>query len=463
MTPLVLALDLGTTNLKAGLFDREGRMRSLQRVAWPWRREDRRCEMPPDTFWALLHRAIAAALAEAKAVDRDIQAVSYATQANTFLLVDSQTKPITPILCWQDDRAGGQTEALAELCGLDRFAAISGMGVAIGTELAPVKVDWIRRNQPEVWSRVDGFLTISDYLVWGLTGRRVGDCGSAALLGLLDARRGQWRPEALAAVGLSAEQMVRLVRPTELLGTIDSNLPADLPLPVGIPLVAGSMDHHVAALGAGVEVLGECSASTGTAVACAAPSDRYEPSADVCVAPGLGSGYFNMTFSANGTAVLDWYHRTYAPDASLAGLLDAASAVPPGCDGLRAAPCAHLHDGLGSFEGREPRFGDGHYVRAILESVARSQAHCLDALPTSRSIRHVLATGGGAQSDLWMGLQASAFGRPFVRPNCPEPASRGAAMLAAVAIGWYNTLSGVCAAWARLERLFAAGKPPQPT
>lgn len=453
MSSLVLGIDLGTTYFKFGLFDPTGTLRGLGRVATSAQVDTAgRCEMSADDFWKHLERGLAEALAQAEARVEEIVAVSYATQANTFLLLDADLKPLTPILFWPDRRAmeaGSDIERLGELPG---FASTSGVGGNLSPLLAAAKIKWFQRHEAKLWERTRHVMTISDYLTWGLTGQLVGDSGSAALLCLLDARHGTWWPTALEVCELPTERMSRLLAPETLVGPVVGKAAAALGLSPAASFSVGSMDHHVAAMGAGVGPLGDCSESTGTVVACAAPVSAYVPAKNVCLAPGLGAGYYAMTFDDNGAAALDWYRRTYTPQMSFEELVQLAAEVPPGAEGLQALPCPHHCPGLEGFTGRRSEQGPGHYVRAILESVTESLAGCVAALPSDQPIRRILATGGGAKSDLWLQIKADRLGTTFVRPNCLEPACRGAAMIAAAATGWFERPAEACAQWTQIER-----------
>ena len=87
---LVLGIDLGTSYFKLGLFDRRGDLCGLGRVAVSARRPDDGCQLDADRFWSLLREGLEQALGDAKADAADIRAVSYASQANSFLLLDAQ-------------------------------------------------------------------------------------------------------------------------------------------------------------------------------------------------------------------------------------------------------------------------------------------------------------------------------------------------------------------------------------
>src|SRR5690242_20077363 len=100
-----MGIDLGTSYFKVGLFDREGRLYGLARVAAPVRADGPRREMNPDEFWAALRQAVGEALTAAGATVPDVAAMSYASQANTFLLVDELGVGLTPLISWADERA----------------------------------------------------------------------------------------------------------------------------------------------------------------------------------------------------------------------------------------------------------------------------------------------------------------------------------------------------------------------
>ena len=112
---LLLGIDFGTSYFKLGLFDREGVLRGLGRAAVKTEGVPPRAEMPVERFWAALRKGLRQALDAAKAEAGDIAAVSYSSQANTFLLLDSADETLTPLIFWTDLRADPVEPALARL------------------------------------------------------------------------------------------------------------------------------------------------------------------------------------------------------------------------------------------------------------------------------------------------------------------------------------------------------------
>ena len=310
------------------------------------------------------------------------------------------------------------------------------------------KLRWVQKNRPALWRRVAGFRTISDYLTQSLTGRAVGDQGAAALLGLWNLPSHDWWDEALAATGLERSQMAHLLPPGSLAGPITHAAEDLLGLPNGIPLAVGSLDHHIAALGAGLGHLAEIGESTGTVLACLRRSRELRLRAGCCAGAGIdGTSYYLLAFDGNGAAVLEWYQQEHAPQHTIDQLISLAEKAPPGCDGLSAAPQADQHPGLEGFSGIRPEHDHGHFVRAIMESTAASLARLIDCLCPEGRPERILATGGGARSRLWLEIMSARTGSKLLPADCEEPACRGAAMLAARAAGWFDSLNAAAGRW----------------
>lgn len=453
---LVLAIDLGTSYFKLGLFDRAGHMRGLGRVAVVTDSADpTRCELPVERFWSTLQHALIQAMEQAQATPSQIRAVAYSSQANSFVLLGDGDEPLTPLVLWPDTRGGAVDPAVVSLCNRPDFVATTGLGIGPVSELMIAKLRYIRQSDGGLWAKVRRIFTISDYLVHSLTGLAAGDQGTASMLGLLDLGNRQWWPPALEAVGVGESMLPSLLPPGSPAGPATPLATKLLKIPAGTPVAVGSLDHYVAALGAGAGQVAEVCESTGTVLAAVRYSEDFQPRAGTCLGPSALGGWCQMAFDGNGASALQWYHERHADGLTIPQLLELAAAVPPGCDGLTALPCANLHDGLEGFSGRRPSHGHGHYTRAILESTAGTLAELVKMLRPEGPPKSIVATGGGARSDLWLSIKADVLGAEFIRPACQEPACMGAAMIAAVAAGWFKTLWQASISWSAVSARFS--------
>ena len=452
---LVLGIDMGTSFLKLALVDRCGRVRGLGRVAVvPDRGDGSLCEVPVDRFWAWFREALGQALRQADAVAADIEAASYASQANSFLLLDGRGHPVTPLILWPDVREAKVDAAVEALWRRGDFLQVTGFGVGAAPELVVSKIRWFQRARPTVWAETRFVMTISDYLLYCLTGQSVGDAGTASMLGILNQATLDWWPEALEMLEIAPDRLSRPVRPGTKVGQTAPDVER-MGLPPGIPVAAGGMDHHMAALGAGLGRLGQLSESTGTVLACVHPTDALTPLAGATVGPDLGSGFYHLNWHENGANVLAWYQAVHAPEMDFPQLIEAAAAVPNSEVIPAALPCANRYPGLSGFV-RGPRTcGHGPYVRAILESTAKSLAELVRQFYPSKPPVRIVATGGGARSDLWLQTYADHLGCEIVATGTAEPAALGAAMLAARAAGWFPSASEAGRAWVTSRKVFA--------
>ncbi len=450
--PLSLGIDLGTTVTKAALFSEDGRLRGLGRVARD-KRQDREevCELPVETFWSLLGQAVREAMATADAEPDNVRAVSYASQANSFVLLDDSGHCLTPLVLWPDLRAKSLGDNAVDLWAQEDFLTTTGVGLG-GRGFCPYKLDWFRRRS-SLWQRTHYIQTISDLLVYGLTGERSGDASTVSMTGLWDQRRARWRPDALRELGIAPSMMSHPQPPGSVLGALTPEGARRLGLSPGIPVVAGALDHYAAAVGAGLGSLADVCESTGTVLACIALTDRYDPRPGRCVGPTRSATqYYNLAFNDTGAANTDWYREQFAPGLPIQTLLRLAEDVPPGAMGLRAKPTLQALSQDECFLNLTDRHAHGHCVRAIMEASAIALRDLIAGLGLPEKPARVLATGGGARSDVWLGIKADLLGMDVLQVDCEEPACQGAAMLAAIASGQVAGFSAASQAFHRIRR-----------
>jgi sugar (pentulose or hexulose) kinase len=445
---LLLGIDLGTSYFKVGLFDRDGTMRGLGRIAVePERTPAGRVELAVPRFWERLRRGLAEALAQAGAVAADVVGVSYSSQANTFVLLDAADVPLTPLVLWTDTRPEVVPEAYAAFAARADFGAATGFW-GLSPESAVVKWEWCRRHLPDPWARAARLLTISDYLTYALTGVSAGDASSAALLGLYDLRARTWWPEALARFEIDAGRLVTPCTPGTRVGGTLARARDLLGLPAGVPFAVGGLDHHIAGIGAGLDDFAEASISTGTVLAAICVVEEVKP------APGCfhglhvdGRRFYRLAFDPAGAGQLEEFQRRFAADQSIGSLIHAAAAQPPG-----SRPAA---------EPWTPDWGRdaARAVRFLLDRIAQTHRSLVLTAQGGRMPAAISATGGGARSPEWLAIKADVIGAPILTLACPERACLGAAVIAAVAAGHHASIREAAGIMVRPDRVFRPGHP----
>ena len=435
---LLLGIDLGTSYFKVGLFDAAGTLKGLGRE--PVNKTTPapgRCELAVEEFWGALRRGLAAALAEANATSRDIVGLSYSSQATTFLLLDERGVPLTPLIVWTDARGEPVEPSLAEFARTETFRRRIGFEGVSG-QSAATKWRWFQCHEPATWKRARRVMTLSDYFTFALTGELAGDASTAAFLAIFDLAHDTWWDEALRVFGVEARQLSTPLRPGSWCGATTSRAVAFLGLPAGIPFAVGALDHHVAAIGSGLERLADVSISTGTVLAALALVGAPMPQAGCYHGRHVdGARCWRLAFDPNGAGQLEDYQRRFAPQHTIEELLALAAQAPAGVAWRRGTS------------------DHGTAVRAVLERVAaahRDLVRCVTG--DGPAARRIVATGGGARSPLWLQIGADMLGVPVITPACPERACLGAAMFAAVAAGVHSSLATAAVAMVHADREF---------
>lgn len=430
---LFLGIDLGTSYFKVGLFDADGRLRGLGRVAVePVSPAEGRFELPAEQFWQRLRTGLHGALTAAGAGAAAIRGVSYSSQANTFLLLDDAERELTPLVFWHDQRARPLAPELAGFGATTEHQRRTGLTGA-APERAPAKCRWFAVNEPALWAKAKRVMTISDYFTWSLTGERHGDAATAALTGLYDLTTRTWWPEALRVNGLEAGQLSAPLPPGATGGRTTQRAGDLLGLPAGIPFAVGTLDHHAAAIGSGIGHFADASLSTGTVLAALVLTDRIEAGPQrIFGAHTDDRRFYVLAFHANGAGQIEEYQRQHAPGLSIDDLITRAGENSPDVHGAA--------------------------MRRMLEGIVGSQAQLLVSVSGGAPLRRVAATGGGARSPVLLQLQADRLRVAVATTECAERACLGAASFATVAAGVHSTID---AAAARMVRPAQEYRPRQ--
>ncbi|OJU27871.1 MAG: hypothetical protein BGN92_14825 [Sphingobacteriales bacterium 41-5] len=440
-----LGIDLGTSYFKAGVLDAGGKMKGFGRVAVPKFREGKISRLSHHDFLNTLKLCVDDAIKNAGISVAEIVSLSYGSQANSFVLLDKNRNELTPFILWNDEQADMMPE-IKEFAEESMFKPVTGIGIGISNQFLINKLKWLQANDIDLWSRAHYVLTMPDYLCFQLTGERVVDASTASLTGMLHYKKTDWWDEAISAVGVDKSLLSRVL-PIGFKASQVASAANFLNLNIGTAFCTGGLDHHVAAIGAGVGKLFDISESTGTVIAAVGHGNDCNVGQGVCVASGLsGNSCFKMAFNENGAVALEWYQKNYAQSYSIEELTKLAEGVPAGCDQLVAQPCANNFKELSGFRNRQRQHRHGHFVRAIMESTAKSLGGLFNELQIREPVR-IVSTGGGAKSQLWRKIKNDITGYDLSTPLYPEAACLGAAMIAATGYGAFKNIYDVQGQW----------------
>jgi len=460
----ILTLDVGTTALKAAIFDAHGRLRATAACEYqPAKPRPDWMELDPEVYWEAACRGIKSALDACRQDGVDIRAVGVTSQGETLIVLDGQGRPLRPAIVWLDTRSAAEAVELARVFDPAEVYRITGQQEMIPAWPA-TRIMWLRRHEPEIFARAAKYLLVGDYLVFRLTGRFISDRGLNPSTLYFDLNTGAWWPAMLEYLGLRAEQLPELSGPAAVAGAVHAAAARDTGLTAGIPVAPAPIDQVCGALGAGSINPGVITENTGAALALAATTLRpvLDPQRRVGVyMHGVPGRYVLLPWAPTAGMALRWFRDEFGDGADYDALCRPAAEVAPGADGLWLLPhfsgagCPHVSArARAAFLGLTLNHTRAHLVRALLEAVAfmvRGNLEMLAEMGVAGT--ELRSLGGASRSALWLQIKADVCRRDLVTMECAEATSLGAALLAAVAVGVYPDHAAACAAMVRPQKV----------
>ena len=443
--PLWLGIDVGTSSVKAVLVDdgdavvaEASAPLTVDRPHPMW------AEQHPEAWWAATAESLDRLAADRPDGMARVGAVGLSGQMLGVAPLDRDGRPIRPAILWNDGRAAAEGAALEG--AVPGFAAVTGSRPMPGFP-AP-KLLWLARHEPDVLARARHVLLPKDYIRWRLSGEVAADRADASATLLMDTAGGDWHPGILAACGVSAAQLPRLVESAEVAGTVLPDLARRWRLPAGVPVVGGGGDNMCGGVGAGTVTDGAAFVSLGTSGVYFVANRDFRSSIGHGMhthrhaVPGL---FCQQAVILSAAAALTWVADLVgaADIGRLVGEVEAAglspAATPVFTPYLAGERTPHDDPGLlACFSGLSFATGRLHLVQAVMEGVALAIADCQDALAaTGAAVSGPVAmVGGGARSRLWTDLVAAATGRPVtIADNAAVGPALGAARLGRAGMG----------------------------
>lgn len=458
---LVVSIDSSTTACKAIAWDERGQAMAEGRAAYPMLRPKAGwAEQHADDWWTSACTAIKACVSQIDVAR--VEALGITHQRESFVPVDAEGRPIRDAILWLDERSRAQVEWLNDTFGSEALHQLTGKPPSM-TQSLP-KIVWLIQNEPEIVRDAHKFLDVHAFLVLRLTGEYRTSLASADPMGLVDMQGAQWAIDLIRDLGLREDQFVPMTPPGAVIGEITAESATITGLPQGLPVVAGAGDGQCAGLGA--NALGERRSylNMGTGVASGVMSEVYraDRAFRTLFAPVEGA-YFLEHILRGGVFTVGWFVERFAADLRGASsqrspeeILEAEAAkIPPGSKGLMLVPYWNNvmspywdPSATGITVGWTGDHGREHLYRAILEGVAYEQRLVGDAMmeATGERFHEYVTMGGGSRSDLWCQIVADVTGVSVVRSTSAEATCLGAAILAAVAAGWYTDVRGAAEA-----------------
>ena len=460
---LLLGLDVGTTSVKAVVYQIDGiavaasslpTPTHVPRPGWAFYR--------PDELWQTVVAAIRGALAGVPNAE-EIVSVAVASVGESGVLLDAAGAATTDSIAWFDTRTRPQATWLGDRIGKDELFARSGLS------LQPIfslnKLLWHREHEPEAWARSVRWLMLADYIAYRLCGEAATDLSLASRTLMLDLRRKRWDEQTLAQAEIDAGLLAPLIPAGTPLGHVTASAVALTGLPMTAVVAVGGHDHVCGALAAGVTRPGLMLSSLGTAEALFLPIEQ--PLADPTAghqgytqgAHVVGGGYYAFGSSYTSGASIEWLRELLgASDDPVAyeALIAGAERIPAGSLGVLFLPHLRLANppyddprSRGALIGLTMDTSRDAITRAIFEGLALEIRHTLEPLLAYSEVtapQSVVAIGGGTRNPLLMRVKASVTNLVHQVVEAEEATALGAALLGGLGAGVYENVDDAAGA-----------------
>ena len=462
MDQYILALDQGTSSSRAIVFDRKGTPVAVsQKEFTQYFPQPGWVEHNPMEIWSSQAAVIAEAISSIGINGKNLAAIGITNQRETTIVWDAKTgAPVYNAIVWQDRRTSEYCDSLKDQ-GLTDFIR-SKTGLIIDAYFSATKIRWILENVPGARSRAEAgelrFGTVDSWLVWMLTGGdvHVTDVSNASRTMLFNIHSLKWDEELLDLFGIPSSMMPQVKSSSEIYGHTRTTLFAHK-----VPVAGIAGDQQAALFGQMCIEPGSVKNTYGTGCFLLMNSGTKpilsKNSLLTTIAWKIGD---TVNYALEGSifvagSVVQWLRDGLGIINSSSEVEALAASVPdnggvyfvPALTGL-GAPYWDQY-AKGCISGLTRGTTAAHIARAALEGIAFQTMDIVEAMKRDAGVdlKELKVDGGASRNNLLMQFQANVLSTNVIRPKVTETTALGAAYLAGLAVGYWESIEAVKQQW----------------
>lgn len=434
MEDAYIGLDVGTQGMKGVVVDTRGLVLRSAFSAYPTQSPAPGWQEQHPQDWLKAYDEVLQQLVEGHLPVR-IAGIGFTGQMHTTVVADGQGHPLRPAILWSDTRAASYGAALEHRFGLEALLRITGNKPLANFSL--LRLLWLQDHEPAVFAQIQQVAVAKDWVRNQVTGTFLSEVTDASGTYLFDVEHRQWATAWMKDLAILPEWWADAVESATVAGSLTRG-PEQL---LGLPVAAGAGDQEASAVGTGLTSERELGISLGTSGVVFWPRGGFSvpPHPSVhAFCHAVPQMWHWMAVTQSAALSLRWYRDALAPSLSYKDLDQLAVTSPAGSQGLFFFPYlqgerAPLMNAAaeGTFMGLRPVHTSGDLVRAVMEGVVFSLYHAWMVMQPAQQapLDQMVATGGGARSELWMQILADVFRSQVTVVEDPG-AAVGAAWLA---------------------------------
>lgn len=460
----LIGIDVGTSATKTVLFEETGRVISSSSQEYPlYQPENGWAEQKPEDWKAAVLKTLAQVMKESGVDREEVKGIGLSGQMHGLVMLDEAGEVIRPSIIWCDQRTGAEVEDMQKIMPRESWIRITANPPLTGWTAA--KILWVRKNEPDHYSRCRHILLPKDYIRYILTGVFATEVSDASGMQLLDVPGRCWSEEVLEKLDIDQGLLGKVYESSEVTGTVLPEIAGLTGLSANTMVVGGAGDNAAAAVGTGVVKDGTAFTTIGTSGVVFAHSSNItidpEGRVHTCCCAVPGAWHVMGVTQAAGLSLKwmkDQFCQDYAELAKTQGvdvydlINQDIDQIKPGCDKLIYLPylmgerTPHLDpDCRGVFFGLSAIHTKAHLLRAVMEGVSYSLSDCNDILKElGIQVDQMMACGGGGKSPVWRQMLSDMYECEVKTVYQTEGPALGAAILAGVGCGIYESVEKAC-------------------
>ncbi|MGE5605556.1 MAG: xylulokinase [Bacteroidota bacterium] len=455
----LMGIDLGTSSVKTIIMDLDGNILGLGQEDYEVQTPNiGYAEQDIELLWEATVRTIKMAITSGNINPSDIKGIGLSGQMHGLVLLDKWLKPIRPAIIWADQRTKQQIDKIYSIIGMDEFRKTALNSLCTGFFICSLL--WIKDNEPESYQKAYKAILPKDYIRYKLCGAIATDVTDASSTLAFDTANRCWAFNIIEKLGINPSLFPKYGEAYQVAGETSKDCEGKTGLRSKTPVVYGGGDSLMYSVGNGIIKPGVVSVNIGTAgqLATAVNTPIYDRDFRTNTFCHVKDDLW-IIFGGhlNGGITLKWLRNNFFPHLSYLEFDDTAEGIAAGSEGALFLPylsgerTPYLDPfAKGIFFGITLRHSYKHMIRAVMEGVVLSLRLSLEIFKElGIPIERVVASGGGARSNVWLQMQADIFKADIYTVSGMEEACTGAAIVAGVGVNIYKSIEQACSSIVR--------------
>jgi xylulokinase len=451
-----MGIDVGTSSVKSIIMQADGIIVGVEQQKYDVLRPQAGfAEQDIEVLWQATCSTLKALSRKYPKAIRDLKCIGYSGQMHGLVMLDKNNHPLRNAIIWQDQRSIREIDEIHRRVPPNEFNAITLNTLSTGYLIS--SLIWVRNNEPENFERLYKLILPKDYVRFKMCGEIGSDMSDASSSVVFDTANRNWAWNIIDRLGIQRSVFPVCHESYECAGRITTAAANQTGLLAGTPVVFGGGDtlmHEVGTCLIDEERPWVANIGTSCQVTCAINhplhDKAYRTNTFCHVKEDL---WMLMSCNLCGGSAMKWMGEKIFHNQSFNELNQMAEKVSAGSDGLIFLP--HLNGSRspdndprakGMFMGLTLNHTDEHLVRSTMEGIVYSLKSCMEVLKSivHREPDRIIASGGGARSRLFLQMEADTFNKPIYTTVEAEQSCVGAAITAAVGIGYFSSFSEAC-------------------